>query len=109
MQLRISIFPTTRGEKIVIRLFDPESAKETRNIDLQLPQAVTVNLLVFSPDGKVLAARPSNGSALQLYDTQNLKELHKLGDDVQLLHDIHERVPVILGSSEEVDHVAARL
>src|SRR4030095_11725878 len=59
-ELRISVFPTTRGEKIVVRLFDPRN----RSFDLQTLGFADLTLKTFvkllaRPSGLILLTGPT--------------------------------------------------
>jgi general secretion pathway protein E len=69
VQLRISIFPTTRGEKIVVRIFDPSN----RSFDLaalgfdEETQALFTKLLA-KPSGLILLTGPTgSGKTTAIY------------------------------------------
>ena len=69
VELRISVFPTTRGEKIVIRLFDPGN----RSFDLQAlgfdeDTLKTFTQLLSRPSGLVLLTGPTgSGKTTAIY------------------------------------------
>src|SRR5204863_7928145 len=60
VELRISVFPTTRGEKIVIRLFDPSNRSfdmATLGFDDETLKALTS--LLAKPSGLILLTGPT--------------------------------------------------
>src|SRR5688572_27262039 len=69
VQLRISVFPTVRGEKIVIRIFDPS----TRSFDLASLgfEAETMRVfmnLISRPNGLILLTGPTgSGKTTAIY------------------------------------------
>jgi type II secretory ATPase GspE/PulE/Tfp pilus assembly ATPase PilB-like protein len=69
VELRISVFPTTRGEKIVVRIFDPSN----RSFDLAglgFDEETLVNLtkLLARPSGLVLLTGPTgSGKTTAIY------------------------------------------
>ncbi|HKQ39540.1 MAG TPA: GspE/PulE family protein [Verrucomicrobiae bacterium] len=69
VELRISIFPTTRGEKIVVRLFDPSNRSfdmATLGFDDETLQ--TFNQLLHRPSGLMLLTGPTgSGKTTAIY------------------------------------------
>src|SRR6185503_17000303 len=69
VELRISVFPTTRGEKIVVRLFDPRN----RSFDLQTLGFADLTLKTFvkllaRPSGLILLTGPTgSGKTTAIY------------------------------------------
>ena len=69
VELRISVFPTTRGEKIVVRLFDPRN----RSFDLAALGLDEITLKVFlkllsRPSGLILLTGPTgSGKTTAIY------------------------------------------
>lgn len=69
VELRISVFPTVRGEKIVIRLFDPTSRSfDLGNLGLDLNSLRTLISLIHRPNGLVLFTGPTgSGKTTTMY------------------------------------------
>jgi len=69
VELRISVFPTTRGEKIVIRLFDPSNRSfdmATLGFDDETLKALTS--LLAKPSGLILLTGPTgSGKTTAIY------------------------------------------
>jgi type II secretory ATPase GspE/PulE/Tfp pilus assembly ATPase PilB-like protein len=71
IQLRISIFPTTRGEKIVIRLFDPRSRKfDLSSSGLEESSSRGLQKLLKRTSGLVLFTGPTgSGKTNTMYSS----------------------------------------
>ncbi len=69
VELRISIFPTTRGEKIVVRLFDPSNRSfDMQSLGLDDETLVTLNQLLARPSGLLLLTGPTgSGKTTAIY------------------------------------------
>ena len=69
VQLRVSIFPTTRGEKVVVRLFDPRDRRfELDMLDLEEHTLAGVKRLLKRSSGLVLVTGPTgSGKTSTMY------------------------------------------
>lgn len=70
------------GTDGTIRLYNADDGKELRTVGQQ-QQGRYYSTLILSPDGKTLAGRMVNASAIQLWDVESGKDLRNLGDDPQ--------------------------
>jgi len=69
VELRISIFPTVRGEKIVVRLFDPSNRSfEMSSLGFDDETLKTLNHLLSRPSGLMLLTGPTgSGKTTAIY------------------------------------------
>ncbi len=69
VELRISIFPTTRGEKIVVRLFDPSNRSfDMASLGFDDDTLKTFNSLLTRPSGLILLTGPTgSGKTTAIY------------------------------------------
>jgi type II secretory ATPase GspE/PulE/Tfp pilus assembly ATPase PilB-like protein len=69
VELRISIFPTTRGEKIVVRLFDPSNRSfDMVTLGFDDETLHTLNQLLHRPSGLMLLTGPTgSGKTTAIY------------------------------------------
>jgi type II secretory ATPase GspE/PulE/Tfp pilus assembly ATPase PilB-like protein len=69
VELRISIFPTTRGEKIVVRLFDPSNRSfDMATLGFDDDTLKTFNQLLNRPNGLMLLTGPTgSGKTTAIY------------------------------------------
>ncbi len=69
VELRISIFPTTRGEKIVVRLFDPSNRSfDMQSLGFDDETLTTLNQLLARPSGLLLLTGPTgSGKTTAIY------------------------------------------
>ena len=69
VELRISIFPTTRGEKIVVRLFDPSNRSfDMATLGFDDETLLTFNQLLHRPNGLMLLTGPTgSGKTTAIY------------------------------------------
>src|SRR5687767_10682857 len=69
VELRISVFPTTRGEKIVVRLFDPSNRSfELSSLGLDDDTLQTFIKLLAKPNGLMLLTGPTgSGKTTAIY------------------------------------------
>src|SRR4026207_2477246 len=69
VELRISIFPTTRGEKIVVRLFDPSNRSfDMASLGFDDETLRTFNQLLARPSGLMLLTGPTgSGKTTAIY------------------------------------------
>lgn len=85
VELRISVFPTVRGEKIVIRIFDPGN----RSFDLQtlgfdLPTQKTFSQLISRPNGLILLTGPTGSGKTTVIYSALCHLVHKHGPTISL-------------------------
>jgi type II secretory ATPase GspE/PulE/Tfp pilus assembly ATPase PilB-like protein len=71
VQLRVSIFPTTRGEKIVVRLFDPRDRRfDIATLGFDEPTQQRLVRLLRRPSGLVLFTGPTgSGKTSAMYSS----------------------------------------
>ena len=69
VELRISIFPTTRGEKIVVRLFDPSNRSfDMGSLGFDDETLSSLNQLLRRPSGLILLTGPTgSGKTTAIY------------------------------------------
>ena len=69
VELRISIFPTTRGEKIVVRLFDPSNRSfDMASLGFDDETLTALNQLLRRPSGLILLTGPTgSGKTTAIY------------------------------------------
>lgn len=69
VELRISIFPTTRGEKIVVRLFDPSNRSfDINSLGFDEETLATFTKLLSKPTGLMLLTGPTgSGKTTAIY------------------------------------------
>src|SRR5262245_45738759 len=69
VELRISVFPTTRGEKIVVRLFDPRNRTfDIQGLGLDESTLRTFLKLLAQPSGLILLTGPTgSGKTTAIY------------------------------------------
>src|SRR5437867_64019 len=69
VELRISVFPTTRGEKIVVRLFDPRNRSfDLHSLGLDEAALSTYLKLLTRPSGLILLTGPTgSGKTTAIY------------------------------------------
>src|SRR5436309_225809 len=69
VELRISVFPTTRGEKIVVRLFDPSNRSfEMSSLGFDEESLRTLTKLLSRPSGLLLLTGPTgSGKTTAIY------------------------------------------
>jgi general secretion pathway protein E len=69
VELRISVFPTTRGEKIVVRLFDPSNRSfDLASLGFEEDTVRTFNSLLARPSGLILLTGPTgSGKTTAIY------------------------------------------
>ncbi|HXJ61240.1 MAG TPA: GspE/PulE family protein [Verrucomicrobiae bacterium] len=69
VELRISVFPTTRGEKIVVRLFDPRNRSfDIHSLGFDAPALKTFLKLLAKPSGLILLTGPTgSGKTTAIY------------------------------------------
>lgn len=69
VELRISVFPTTRGEKIVIRLFDPSNRSfDMASLGFDDETLTTLTHLLARPSGLILLTGPTgSGKTTAIY------------------------------------------
>ena len=69
VELRVSVFPTTRGEKIVVRLFDPTNRSfELTSLGFDEYTQSTLIRLLASPSGLILLTGPTgSGKTTAIY------------------------------------------
>src|SRR5687767_2140413 len=69
VELRISIFPTTRGEKIVVRLFDPSNRSfDMATLGFDDETLLSFNQLLHRPSGLLLLTGPTgSGKTTAIY------------------------------------------
>ncbi len=69
VELRISVFPTTRGEKIVVRLFDPSNRSfDMQSLGFDEDTLTTFNKLLSRPSGMLLLTGPTgSGKTTAIY------------------------------------------
>jgi general secretion pathway protein E len=69
VELRISVFPTTRGEKIVVRLFDPSNRSfDLRGLGFDDETYRTLTNLLSKPSGLILLTGPTgSGKTTAIY------------------------------------------
>src|SRR2546425_3126192 len=69
VELRISVFPTTRGEKIVVRLFDPRNRSfDLGSLGLDEPTLEIYRRLLSKPSGLMLLTGPTgSGKTTAIY------------------------------------------
>lgn len=69
VELRVSVFPTTRGEKIVVRLFDPTNRSfELASLGFDEQTQATLLRLLASPSGLILLTGPTgSGKTTAIY------------------------------------------
>lgn len=77
VELRLSTMPTAFGEKMVMRIFDPEVlVKNFRELGLSASDEETWNAMIAQPNGIILVTGPTgSGKTTTLYST--LKQLAK--------------------------------
>src|SRR5262249_32218839 len=61
----------------VVRLYDTETTKEKKTMGTP-QQGIFINTLLFSPDGKLLATRSMNNSAIQLWTLPTARRFARL-------------------------------
>lgn len=87
VDIRVSVLPTVHGERIVMRILDPEAANFTLD-ELGIPEASLTKLrkAIHSPQGLVLVTGPTgSGKSTTLYGC--LKELNKPGVNILTAED----------------------
>ena len=69
VELRVSVFPTTRGEKIVVRLFDPKNRTfEIAQLGFDEHTLATFTKLLTRPSGLILLTGPTgSGKTTAIY------------------------------------------
>ncbi len=74
LDLRISTLPTHEGEKVVIRLLDPESTKVGfEKLGLSPENSTTLSNLLSAPQGMILVTGPTgSGKSTTLYAALNI-------------------------------------
>jgi type IV pilus assembly protein PilB len=87
IDFRVSTFPTTLGEKAVMRVLDPsEGVKKFEDLGLERRNYEVVNRAVQKPYGLILATGPTgSGKTTTLYAVLNL--LNKEGVNIMTLED----------------------
>jgi len=87
IDFRVSTFPTTLGEKAVMRVLDPnEGIKKFDDLGLEKRNFAVVNQAVHQPFGLILATGPTgSGKTTTLYAVLNL--LNKEGVNIITLED----------------------
>ncbi len=87
VDIRVSILPTVHGERVVMRILDPEAANFTLD-ELGLPEQSLTKLrkAIHSPQGMVLVTGPTgSGKSTTLYAC--LKEMNKPGVNILTAED----------------------
>ncbi|MDX1949090.1 MAG: ATPase, T2SS/T4P/T4SS family [Rickettsiales bacterium] len=87
VDLRVSILPTVNGERVVMRILDPDAANFTLN-ELGIPEENLKKLrkAIHSPQGMLLVTGPTgSGKSTTLYAA--LKEINKPGVNILTAED----------------------
>jgi len=92
VELRLSTMPTAFGEKLVMRIFDPEVlVKNFRELGLSASDEASWNSMIKQPNGIILVTGPTgSGKTTTLYST--LKQLAKPEVNVCTIEDPIELV-----------------
>ena len=92
IELRLSTMPTAFGEKVVMRIFDPEVlVKDFKELGFSDDEAVRWNQMTNNPNGIILVTGPTgSGKTTTLYST--LKQLAKPEVNVCTIEDPIEMV-----------------
>jgi general secretion pathway protein E len=70
VEMRLSTLPTAFGEKMVMRIFDPETRSRTWSAGLRRPRRERWQELIARPHGIVLVTGPTgSGKTTTLYST----------------------------------------
>ncbi len=87
IDFRVSTFPTTLGEKVVIRVLDPESGlREFKQLGLTKINSEKINRAIRKPYGLILSTGPTgSGKTTTLYSI--LQILNKEGVNIVTLED----------------------
>ncbi len=87
IDFRVSTFPTTLGEKVVIRVLDPESGlREFKQLGLTEINSEKINKAIRKPYGLILSTGPTgSGKTTTLYSI--LQILNKEGVNIVTLED----------------------
>jgi type II secretory ATPase GspE/PulE/Tfp pilus assembly ATPase PilB-like protein len=85
VQLRISIFPTTRGEKIVIRLFDPRDRKfDLNQLGFDEPTVRGLTRLLKRSSGLMLFTGPTGSGKTNTMYSALCHIIHRDGTSVSI-------------------------
>ncbi len=79
---KIIALGSTDGNQVTVKLYDAATGKE--RLKIPFPDASTILSIVFSPDGKTLAA--SGGATIRLFDPATCKERVKIDRKAIGLH-----------------------
>jgi type II secretory ATPase GspE/PulE/Tfp pilus assembly ATPase PilB-like protein len=85
VQLRISIFPTTRGEKIVIRLFDPRDRKfDLNQLGFDEPTVKGLQRLLKRSSGLMLFTGPTGSGKTNTMYSALCHIIHRDGTSISI-------------------------
>ncbi len=85
VQLRISTFPTTRGEKIVIRLFDPRNRSfDLEKLGFELDTLQRFLHLLSRPSGLILLTGPTGSGKTTAIYAALCHLIHKAGSTISV-------------------------
>lgn len=101
VELRCSILPVAFGEKLVIRIFDPEVVmKDLRELGFRDKEFETFEKLIHEPHGMLLVTGPTgSGKTTTLYSALNLiatreRNVTTIEDPVEMVHESFNQVSV---------------
>jgi type IV pilus assembly protein PilB len=111
IDFRVSTFPTTLGEKVVMRVLDPtEGVKDFQRLGLEKRNLEVVERATQRPHGMILATGPTgSGKTTTLYAILNL--LNKEGVNIITLEDPVEYFVAGINQSQikpEIDYTFAK-
>ena len=96
VEQRISIFPTTRGEKIVVRIFDPSNRSfDLATLGFEEDTLKTLKDLLSKPSGLILLTGPTRSTSLMCD-----RLVPALWQQVDLLPCLKPFLPLFLPSKE---------
>jgi type II secretory ATPase GspE/PulE/Tfp pilus assembly ATPase PilB-like protein len=85
VQLRVSIFPTTRGEKIVIRLFDPRDRKfDLNQLGFDEPTVKGIQRLLKRSSGLLLFTGPTGSGKTNTMYSALCHIIHRDGTSISI-------------------------